>query len=379
MWDRKPSALFARRTGNTTRARRGAMGAGIALLLLFAPAAASAELVLRFFDVGQGDATLIQTTGGCNVLVDAGRHDRDDVVNLLRAANVERLDILVGTHPHADHIGQFPQVLATIPVDVVWMSGWQHSTNTFERALDAIIASGVAYDEPRAGHVVSCGNASIAVIHPVEPLTDIHDNLVLRIEYGSFSAVLTGDAEVPHEMEMLARGEALTAQVLQLGHHGSRTSTSADFLAAVAPQIAIYSAGTGNSFGHPHHEVLDRLEAQGTRAFGTDIYGTITIQTDGINDTFALSFERAKPHEAEVAFVEVGNDMAQNEAGCIDLNGAPFDRLIEIMHINVVRAEAIKELRRNRSFGAVSDLTRIKGIGASRLRDIEEEGLACVR
>jgi competence protein ComEC len=372
MWDRKPTALFERRASRMIHAWWGTAAAGMALLLLFPPAAASAELSMRFLDVGQGDSTLIQTTGGCTVLVDAGRHDRDEVVNHLRAADVERLDILVGTHPHADHIGQFPQVLAAFPVDLVWMSGWQHSTNTFERTLDAIIASGAAYDEPRAGHAVTCGNASITVIHPVEPLTDIHDNLVLRVEYGDFAAIVAGDAEVPHEMEMLARVEALAAQVLRLGHHGSRSSTSANFLEAVAPQVAIYSAGRGNSFGHPHREVLDRLKALGIPTFGTDTYGTITIRTDGGNKSFDLSFERASPSENEVAFVEAIAD-------CIDLNSAPFQRLIEIKHINVVRAEAIKERRRNHTFGAVSDLIRINGIGISRLRDIEQEGLACVR
>jgi competence protein ComEC len=177
---------------------------------------------------------------------------------------------------------------------------------------------------------------------------------------------------VPHEIEMLARGEALAAQVLQLGHHGSRSSMSADFLAAVAPQVAVYSAGRGNSFGHPHREVLERLKEEGIPTYGTDAYGTITIRTDGSNKSFDLSFERASPPEAEVAFVEAIAD-------CIDLNSAPFQRLIEIKHINVVRAEAIKERRRNHTFGAVSDLIRINGIGISRLRDIEQEGLACVR
>jgi competence protein ComEC len=382
MWEKKTSALFARRTGRTSRARRGTAATGIALLLLFAPAAASAELVLRFLDVGQGDATLIQTTGGCNVLVDAGRHDRNDVLNHLRAAGVERLDILVGTHPHADHIGQFPQVLTAFPVDLVWMSGWQHSTLTFEHTLDAIIASDVTYDEPRAGHTVSCGDASITVIHPVEPLTDIHDNLVLRVEYGVFSAMLTGDAEVKHEIEMLARGEAVAAQVLQLGHHGSRSSTSAGFLAAVAPQIAIYSAGRRNSFGHPHREVLERLEAQGIPTYGTDTFGTITIRTDGRSEISDLSVERTRLPEAEEALVGTVGDLTsrpRDTGNCVDLNTAPFERLIEIKHINVVRAEAIKQFRRTQDLAAVSDLIRIEGIGISRLRDIEQEGLACVR
>lgn len=247
-------------------------------------------LTVHFIDVGQADAILFQGPD-FTILVDAGRHDRDDVLPYLRSVGVEHLDLLVGTHPHADHIGQFPQVLQALPVTEVWLSGDQHTTRTFERALDAILASDAGYHEPRAGEVFDFGSLRVEVLHPERLTGELHDGSIsLRIVYGEVAFVLTGDAETNAEMEMLARGHELSAQILKLGHHGSRTSTSAAFLAAVAPEVAIYSAALGNEYGHPHAEVLARLEAAGIPVYGTDQRGTIRVITDG--QRYELAFER---------------------------------------------------------------------------------------
>lgn len=246
------------------------------------------SLTVHVIDVGQGDAILFQGPDFA-ILVDSGRHDRDDVVPYLRSVGVERLDLLVGTHPHADHIGQFPQVLQAMPVTEVWLSGDAHATRTYERALDAILASDAGYHEPRAGEVFRFGSLLIEVLHPERLTGELHDGSIsLRLVYGEVAFLLTGDAETNAEMEMLARGHDLRAQVLKLGHHGSRTSTSAPFLAAVAPKVAIYSAGLDNAYGHPHVEVLERLEAAGIPVYGTDQHGTIRVITDGSRYEIAL-------------------------------------------------------------------------------------------
>lgn len=248
------------------------------------------DLVVHFIDVGQGDATLLVGPDFA-ILVDAGRHDRDDVLPYLQSVGIDHLDLLVGTHPHADHIGQFPQVLGALTVDEVWLSGDEHTTLTYERALDAILASEAGYHEPRAGEVFTFGSMRVEVLHPDRLTGRLHDGSIsLRIVYGEVAFVLTGDAETKAEEEMLARGHALQAHVFQLGHHGSRTSNSAPFLRAISPEIAIYSAALGNSYGHPHDEVLQALEALGIPVYGTDQHGTILVITDG--QQIALELDR---------------------------------------------------------------------------------------
>src|SRR5690606_20918292 len=144
------------------------------------PQPLAGHLVVSYLDVGQGDASLLQAEG-CTMLIDTGRHDRQDLLPLLQQAGVTALDVLVLTHPHADHIGQAARVLRTLPVAEVWMSGWEHTTATFERTLDALLDSEAGYWEPRTGDTHRCGPLFIQILNPSEPLTDIHDNLALRV------------------------------------------------------------------------------------------------------------------------------------------------------------------------------------------------------
>jgi len=258
-----------------------------------APGPAGAELVIRVLDVGQGDAMLL-THPDLTMLIDTGRYDRDDVPGLLRAAGVERLDLLVVTHPHADHVGQFDRVMAAFPVDEVWWSGAGATSATFGRALDALEASTARYAEPRGGATTTVGPLGVEILHPgaEDPLDDLNDaSISMRITYGDFRMVTTGDAERVSEARMVGRHrDRLAADVLRLGHHGSSTSTTAEFLAAVDPTVAIYSAGLDNRYGHPHDEVLARVRDRGITLFGTDVHGTVTIVTDG--STFEVRTQR---------------------------------------------------------------------------------------
>lgn len=248
------------------------------------------ELKVHFIDVGQGDATLLQGPD-FTVLIDAGRHDRSDVVPYLKSAGVKTIDLLIGTHPHADHIGQFPQVIETFPVGEAWLSGDTTTTRTFERAIDAIEASDAGYHEPRAGETFSFGSARIEVLNPARLTGNLHEGSVsVRIVYGSFTALFTGDAEAETEMAILARKHDVNALILQLGHHGSSTSSSTEFLKAVNPEVAVYSAAKGNSYGHPHEVVLERLRQMGVQIYGTDVNGTIMVITDG--QTYEVQAQR---------------------------------------------------------------------------------------
>ena len=247
-----------------------------------APSETIGEAYIYFFDVGQADAALFLGSD-FTVLIDAGDYRSNDVVPLLKSVGVKQIDLLIGTHPHADHIGQFPQVFEAFPVKEVWLSGDTHTTRTFERAVDAILASSATYHEPRAGEVFQFGSLIIEVLNPAQLTGVLHEGSIsVRITFGRVSFVLTGDAETPTEQAIVDRGYNLKAQVLQLGHHGSSTSSSSVFLEAVFPEVVIYSAGKDNSYGHPHSEVVDRLADMGILLYGTDVHGTVLVITDGV-------------------------------------------------------------------------------------------------
>ena len=238
---------------------------------------------MHFLDVGQADATLVLHREA-RILIDTGDHRRDDVSAALRALDVDRLDLVIVSHPHADHLGQFDRVLGSVDVDEVWWSGSATTTRTFERALAALEASTADYQEPRTGDRAMVGPVLLEVLHPADgaPLGDLHDAmLVVRLTYGDVRFLFTGDAETPVEARMLRGPAGVRADVLKVGHHGSRTSTSSAFLDAVAPSVAVYSAGAGNRYGHPHDEVVERIEGAGIALFGTDRVGTVVVSTDG--------------------------------------------------------------------------------------------------
>lgn len=329
-------------------------------------------LEVHFIDVDQGDATLVMGAG-VTILIDAGRHDRSEVVPYLRSVGVESIDLLVGTHPHADHIGQFPQVLAAFPVREVWLSGDVHTSRTFERALDAILASGAGYHEPRAGERVAIGDVLIEVVHPEVITGDFNNGSIsLRLVYGDVSFLFTGDAEAEAELEMIARGHELRAAVLHVGHHGSSTSSSEAFLQEVRPEVAVYSAGVNNSYGHPHREVVERFRRLGIPLYGTDVYGTILVRTDG--RTFEIRSERGDLSVSR-GTTGVSHGASHCGPGRVDVNTATKEALMRIVHIGEARAEELIALR---PFSSLDDLKRIRGISDGRLREIEAQGIACV-
>lgn len=317
-------------------------------------------LSVHYIDVGQGDATLVEFEG-FSMLIDAGHWKSTQAVDYLKQQGIKEIDIVVGTHPDADHIGQLAQVIGEFEVGEVWMSGNTSSSNTFTNALQAIEASDTAYVEPRTGDIFDVGSLQIEVLHPKEATGAANEESIsLKITYGDVDFVFTGDAGIREEQEIIDSGVGLNAEILRLGHHGSNTSTSAAFLKAVNPEVAIYSAGADNSYGHPHAEVIAAIENAGAEVYGTDVNGTIVVETDGKS-------YRVKPQQEGVP--------TEGQYRCIDLNIASSAELQEISGIGDAYAKAIIE---QRPFENVEELIDIKGIGQGTLDVIQEQGLACI-
>jgi competence protein ComEC len=251
---------------------------------LFRPGT-TGDLRAYYLDVGQGDASVILFKDAV-ILIDAGDVGRgDDVVRALRRLGVQQIDLLVATHPHADHIGGMQEVLSSYRVARVLDAGMPASSVLYERFLQTIDEKNISYTIAEQGQTIDIDPAlGILVLSP--PKDRIGDDLntnsiVLRVSYGTVNLLYTGDATTSAEDLMLKTGYPLDARVLKVGHHGSSGSGSAAFLSRVAPEVAILSLGEDNTYGHPHREALDRLARAGPAVYRTDIHGTILVQSNG--------------------------------------------------------------------------------------------------
>jgi competence protein ComEC len=257
-----------------------------------------AFLVVTALDVGQGDAILIQSPGGRTMLVDGGGEiaagrggwdvGRMRVVPALRRAGVRRLDAVMLTHPHEDHVGGLPAVLENFPVGLVLDPGIPHPSPSYTRLLQLVEAGRIPYRTARAGMRVDLGGGVVLTILyppnpiPVFPGDRVHAGSVVgRLAYGQTVALLAGDAEAPAERLLVDGGVELTSQVLKVGHHGSRTSTTPAFVTRVRPTYAVISVGADNSFGHPHQVTLDTLAAAGVTVLRTDRDGAVRFTSNG--------------------------------------------------------------------------------------------------
>lgn len=244
------------------------------------------SLEIHFIDVGQGDAILIMGPNGENLLIDAGTNrNTDDLLSYIQEQGVKSFTAVVATHPHEDHIGGLDKVIDKFEVQNVYMPRVTHTTKTFEDVLDAIERKGLRIKRITSGVRIPISFGDAMFLAPVsEEYEDLNNySGVLRLQHGDHAYLFTGDAEMLSENEMLSEHppELLRAHVLKVGHHGSSSSTSKDFLDAVRPVYGIISLGEDNSYGHPHAEVLERLEDSGVTVLRTDLDGTIILRSDG--------------------------------------------------------------------------------------------------
>lgn len=277
---------------------------------------AKGQLTISVLDIGQGDAVLIQT-GAKNILIDTGDDkyyedgkkgkENTQLLTELQKLKIDHIDTLVMTHAHADHIGKADKVIAQYGVKELVYNGIPSTSKYFINALKAAKANGTQQVKVKAGDVLDFGNGvSFEIVSPSQSLIDEdtaaikakkkvdvnNESVVGRLTFGNFAMLFTGDAEGPVEKDMVASyGKKLKCQVLKAGHHGSKTSSTAEFLKLVQPESVVMSLGVNNQYGHPHEALLNRLQKQGVKnIYRTDANGTITIVSDG--SSYSITTEK---------------------------------------------------------------------------------------
>ena len=250
----------------------------------------TAVLEVHFIDVGQGDATLVMH-GESAMLIDAGDASNGAAVReYIRGRGIEKLEYLVLTHPDSDHIGGAPPVISMYQVDRVFISNFEKDTMTYRKLIEALDAKRYAYATPGVGATHALGGAEFTILAPDGTYRDSNNSsIALLLTYGNTSFIFTGDAEERAERDIAANGHDISADVLHAGHHGSRTSSSAAFLDAVSPSFVVISCGTGNPYGHPHAETLERYRDMGMAVYRTDGQGSIVATSDGEAITWSVT------------------------------------------------------------------------------------------
>lgn len=245
----------------------------------------SSNLKIYYLDVGQADSTLL-INNGKTMLIDTGNYDDSKfVIGYLNNLGIKKIDYLIGTHPHEDHIGSMASIIKNFDIDKIYMPDVVTTTSFFENVLIEVKNKGYFIETPKEGDSFNLGEAVVGVLYLDNDEDNFNDDsIILRVRFGSNKFLFMGDASSKVEERILNKN--LSADILKVGHHGSSTSTSDEFLKYVNPKYAIISVGKNNSYGHPSELVLKRLNDKNISILRTDECGTIVVESDGNNIKF---------------------------------------------------------------------------------------------
>ncbi len=281
----------------------------LSLILVFNNA--FGEMDVYFLDVGQGDCAIIVADGDA-MIIDGGSASYSDLVYtyIKNTLKLEHIAYMVATHPHEDHIGGLAAALKAVPVDIILTPVLSWNTDEFKNLLDYADMRECTIRIPADGDTYPLGTATITILMcwPEANLySSVNDmSIVLRIDYGSTSFLFTGDAEAYVEYTLVDNWD-LSADVLKVGHHGSISSSTDEFITAVNPNIAVISCGKNNPYGHPRQEILDKLSSLSSDIYRTDLQGTVIVHSNG--ESLSVKTDKDIPvnriHEAPIQSLNV--------------------------------------------------------------------------
>ena len=271
-------------------------------------------LEVHYIDVGQGSATLIKS-GSHAMLIDAGDSDQGTKVQLyLTKQGVESLDYLVLTHPDADHIGGAPVIITKFDIGQIFLSNYEKENQTIQKVNDAMQYKNLTAAAYEAGDAFTLGSATFTILGSGKTYADSNNaSVALMLQNGSNRFLFTGDCEAEAEADMIAQGADLQADVYLAGHHGSDTASSQAFMDAVRPAYAVISCGEGNSYGHPHAEVLNRFRSMGIQVFRTDEQGSVIAESDGSKITWNCAPSETWQTGERTANAQTGTENAETQ------------------------------------------------------------------
>lgn len=252
--------------------------------------ASTKKMAVHFIDVGQGDAIYIKTPNGDDILIDAGNKSKgNQVVSYLKKQKVDDIEVIIATHPDADHIGGLDEVLDAYKVENIYAPKVSHTTQAYQDFLHAVKREGKKIKTAKQSTKLSLKGIEAKFIGPTKEYStsDLNNwSAVLYVKYNKNSFLFTGDAESKAEQDMLSKNVLSKTDVLKVAHHGAKEATTTAFLNKVKPTYSVISVGKGNRYGHPTNEVLNRLKAVKSKVYRTDKQGTVIATSDGSNITF---------------------------------------------------------------------------------------------
>lgn len=272
-------------------------------------------LAVSYIDVGQGDSILLQCDGE-SMLIDAGENDYGiTVIDYLKKHGADKLKYAVGTHPHSDHIGGMDTVINEIPTENFICPQVNYETKTWKDVLSAVENQGANTIYAKSGDSYTLGETTFTILSPDKDNIYKDGNnysVVIKAEYKNTSFLFTGDAEALVEKQIIENGYNVKADVLKVGHHGSTSSTSEEFLNAVNPDYGVICCGKDNEYGHPHRETLEKLQCENVTVYRTDIDGNIVANSNGDQIRFLIGHEEYTNEEDAQGAVKGNTSQTDN-------------------------------------------------------------------
>ena len=281
-------------------------------------------LRVNYIDVGQGDSIFIELPNKETMLIDAGEaYKSDSVINYLNNLGIKRIDYVVGTHPHTDHIGGLESVINTFDTGSIYMPKVSSNSKTFEDLLTTISNKGLKVKTAKSGVVVL--NEDNLKLEFIAPNSDNYSNLnnysaVLKLTYLDNTFLFMGDAEVLSEDEITSD---VKADVIKVGHHGSDSSSSVEFVKKVNPEYAIIMVGEGNSYNHPYQSIINRYLSMNTKVLRTDLDGNIICNSDGVDVSCKGDKESSSDSSCNISLVSLDSPVSRGNDVTVSIKGLP--------------------------------------------------------